>query len=368
MSTKKNNSDVYSPNVYVVVLNWNGWRDTIRCLESVLQLEYSNYRVVVVDNGSEDDSIKYLLAWALDGRRPVMQDCACTVSEKKRLTTIEYSRMNAEHGGTDDGETTLSETPSNQGLVLVNTYENLGFAGGCNLGIAYALKRNAEYVLLLNNDAQIRPDALAQLVNVAGETGATIVGARIFNHDEGKIDFAGSQWPGQLFGIGGLQRSQQAGKYWPSSYASGCALIIRRDLLIRRLAECGYFLDANYFMYCEEVDLCLYGRSNGAQCLISNDAVVYHSNAASSGGRVNPRSYYYLTRNRIYLANRWLNTGWKIVFHLYYIPSRLVILIIRYGLDQVDASKAILNGLFDGYSNIMGKWQKHGTDIHIKTK
>jgi GT2 family glycosyltransferase len=106
-----------APLVYVIVLNWNGWRDTTRCLTSLRSSSYPNLHVVVVDNGSTDGSPEHLA--------PVL------------------------------------EAPWGE---LVQAGRNLGFTGGANLGLRLALERGASYAFLLNNDATVAPDCITKLV------------------------------------------------------------------------------------------------------------------------------------------------------------------------------------------------------------
>lgn len=300
------------PKVAIIILNWNGWEDTVECLESLKKNTYPNYEMIVVDNSSERNDTDIL--------------------EKKYKDYIK----------------------------VIRNKQNLGFAGGCNVGISYALGQQADYVFIVNNDVCVAPDVLNHLIAVAQEADAAIVGARVLNEKGTQILFAGSHWPIQLFFGSRTSQTYPEQPFWPSSDAQGCAFFVRKDILKERFAKCGHFLDPRFFMYCEETDFCLYGTSRGYRCVIARDAVVYHGLAKSSGGTGNPRSYYYLTRNRIFLANRWLSLPWKILFHLYYIPSRLALQILHIGRGQSEASRAVISGLMDGYRGNMGKWGRHG--------
>ena len=148
--------------VYIVVVNWNGFDDTIECLESLFRLDYQGFRVVVCDNGSCDDSLQRIVAWA-QGRLSTPDAKAKSLSKhltgpsvEKPLAYAVYNRQQAEQGGD------LNHDPS---LVLIRSDENLGFAGGNNLGMTYALKRgDLDYVWLLNNDTVVDQGALQALV------------------------------------------------------------------------------------------------------------------------------------------------------------------------------------------------------------
>lgn len=355
-------SDMPLPEVHVVILNWNGWQDTLKCLESVRRLDYSNCRIIVVDNGSEDDSwlrlsaipgahcMRYqstMAGGAYKKYEAVLEDGICTVNTRAGIGSLETCTLT----GLEEGAVTF-----------VGVNENLGFAGGCNVGIAYALRRGADYVFLLNNDARIAPEAMSHMINVADEADAAIVGAQVLDERGSKVLFNRNLWPACLFGIRGtLPNSCCSDVFWPSpGGVNGAAILLRRDLLQQRLGEYGCFLDPEFFMYVEETDLCIYGRTRGYSCMVSCEAIVYHGLAKSSGGSANPRSYYYLTRNRIYLAERWLKLPWRFLFHLYYAPSRLALRLLRIGRERRGVSAAVFSGLLDGYRGVTGKWRHHG--------
>lgn len=357
---KSNDAAISLPNVVIVILNWNGWKDTLKCLEDVNQLNYPNYRTVIVDNGSEDDSWQKLTA--IEGVRSLTWPANhSTRLGDEREIEPENSGNCKPHDNSSNQSKNVQESVPAQGTVLIGTNANLGFAGGCNVGIDYALSHNADYVFLLNNDAQIAPHAMSHLIDVAKRADAAIVGAKVLDEYGRSILFSINNWPEHLFGGTNLATPEREEAYWPSpGGVDGAAILLRRDLLERRLEECRFALDPQFFMYAEETDLCLYGYSKGYRCVVARDAVVCHGLSKSSGGAGNPRSYYYLTRNRIYLANRWLSLPWKILFHLYYIPSRLALRLLRVRKVGDGSARAVFNGLLDGYRGKKGKWQRHG--------
>jgi len=305
------------PLVVVVLLNWNGWRDTLVSLESLAASAYPNARVVVCDNGSTDGSPERLREWA--DARPELGPA----------------------------------------WTLISTGANLGFTGGCDVGIAHALAAGADYVFLLNNDARVDPEALDHLVAAAESSGAAVTGARVYDEAGERLLFSGAVWPDCLFGLRGTRARREDGAYWDSDYATGCAILLRRDLLEARLAESGHVFDPAFFMYCEELDLCLYARSRGFGCVIARDAAVRHGLAKSSGGAFNPRGYYYITRNRVRLAGRWLGPLGRLAFHAYYAPSRVALQAVGMGRWRARTAAAVARGVVDGYLGVAGKWRSH---------
>ncbi len=117
------------PWVAIVAVNWNGGRDTLECMESVSHLDYPDYLMIVVDNGSEDDSLARIAEWA---------------HRKKGYLLVEYPELTARAGGEAVKERALAATlPANR-AVLIRSGVNSGPTGGGNLGIEYALRRGAE--------------------------------------------------------------------------------------------------------------------------------------------------------------------------------------------------------------------------------
>jgi len=190
------------PKVAIIVLNYNGWKDTIECLESVLRNDYPNYQVIVVDNGSPDNSMEYIKAWA-EGRQEVLtpepNNPLYHLSHppvKKPISYIYYTREEAENGGNFELEESLTKDWQEQRnfsnieliptspypLIFIQTGENLGFTGGNNVGIRYGLaKDDCDYFWLLNNDTVIDKNTLTEMVKLA-ESNEKIgmVGAKIF--------------------------------------------------------------------------------------------------------------------------------------------------------------------------------------------
>src|ERR1035438_3867545 len=139
----------------IIILNWNGWKDTIECLESVFRLDYPDFRVIVCDNNSHNDSLDKIKAWA-DGRLPASQsnpELAYLTSPAvpKPIPYRELNREESESGGAF----------YDARLVLIQNGLNLGFAGGTNVGLRYALgDKSCGFFWMLNNDTVVDSGAL----------------------------------------------------------------------------------------------------------------------------------------------------------------------------------------------------------------
>lgn len=241
--------------VFIVILNWNGAKDTIECIESLNGIDYDNFQTVIVDNGSIDDSLQVL---------------------KKKFSKSTY----------------------------IESKTNRGYAGGNNLGIDYALRNGADYVLLLNNDTTVEKDFLKKLVE-AGEQDKSIgiLGPKIcFWSNPETIWFAGGMinWmktSGIHIGLGEAEKGKRDA-IKEVDFLTGCSLLVKKAVFekIGKLSE-------DYFLYYEDTDFCCRARKAGYKCLYVPLSKIYHKVSRST--EPGSRSYvYYHTRNGLMLSKR----------------------------------------------------------------
>jgi GT2 family glycosyltransferase len=294
------------PRVSIIILNWNGWKDTIECLESLYQITYPNYDVIVVDNGSKDDSIERIKEYA-EGKAKVESKFFEYSDKNKPIKYIEYTREEAEAGGR--GEKEIADLSSNKKLIFIKNEKNYGFAEGNNIGMRYALNAlNPDYVLLLNNDTVVDKEFLGELVKV-GERDEMIgiVGPKIYYYDyAGKTDviwFAGSSstWnKAKTIHIGLRETDKgQYNKLNEATFITGCALLVKREV-IKKIG----LLDPIYFAYFEDVDWCFRARKAGYKLTYVPNSVIYHK-VGSSANKVKDFQLYYRIRNRFILMRRY---------------------------------------------------------------
>jgi GT2 family glycosyltransferase len=305
--------------IYIVLLNWNGWRDTIECLESVYRNTYPNYQVIVCDNNSRDDSLKQIREWA-DGRRAAPFSDSNTLQTlsyppvPKPVSRVEFDRAEAEAGGSAAG--------TNARLILIQTGANLGFAGGNNVGLRYALQRDDyAYIWLLNNDTVIKPDALTHLVTRmqeipdAGMCGSTLP----FYQDPRKIWALGgatyNKWLAMPHCIGLLQSKEAAVDPQQVerrlAYIAGASILVSRDFL----RDIG-LLSENYFLYFEELDWAV--RSRGRYRLAyAPKSIVYHKVAASTVMNLDDKDTsvadYFMFRNSLLFTYKYFPVALPLV-------------------------------------------------------
>jgi len=240
--------------VFIIILNWNGKADTLACLSSLQQIIYSEYEIVVVDNGSSDDSVKKIKSLHPD-------------------------------------------------VTLIETGQNLGYAEGNNVGIRYALEQHADYVLLLNNDTTVAPDFLEQLVLAAQQHPDTgVFGATLFYmYKPDTAWFAGAKWNSQTLTFDYPYQDQKLPENinTETDYACGASLFFRSEV-----AKSIGLLDARFFLVWEESDWCLRATRAGYGCIMVPSAHVWHKVGASFDGESSPLRQYFSYRNRLLWAEK----------------------------------------------------------------
>lgn len=295
--------------VYVLLVNWNGWQDTIECLESLLRLDAPEYRVIVCDNDSQDGSLDKIKAWAAGTLPPPPTVPALagltSPAVPKPLTWTEYDRRQAETGG---------DPALDPRLILIRTGANLGFAGGNNVGLRYLLARgDFSYVWLLNNDTVVAPDSLAKLLeHAAADPEIGICGSTLLYYDAPEqIQARGGgyycRWIGLpwLFGRWRRHRPGQVGARLPRlmNYVVGAAMLVSR----RYLQEVGLMAE-DYFLFFEETDWAWRGRDR-FRLGWAPKSLVYHKVGSTIGTSSDPRRKsltcdYYALRNRLLFTRR----------------------------------------------------------------
>lgn len=278
-----------------MLVNWNGWQDTIECLESLRQIDYSNYRIIIIDNDSSNNSVEKIREYA----------------ESARSTSMtEYTRKEAENGAKHE---VLRDRSLSMKLVMINNEKNLGAAEGYNVAIRYALKENsADYVLLLNNDVIVDKNFLKELVRVAESSlEIGIVGSTIYRYDKPDVvDFAGENiilWEGR-----GIRYHGQFVAPQEVDKIDGACMLIKRNVF-----EKVGLIDSDFFMYWEETDFCQRAKK-GYKMVYVPAAKIWHKIAASSsGGENNYNVMYYLNRNRFFFVKKNANIFDRIRFLAY---------------------------------------------------
>ncbi|MGD9602565.1 MAG: glycosyltransferase family 2 protein [Gammaproteobacteria bacterium] len=244
------------PRIAVIVLNWNGKADTLECLASMRAVDYPDFQTVVVDNGSSDDSV------------------------------VAIQR--------DFPEVTVLETGA-----------NLGYAGGNNAGIRWALSQGFDSILVLNNDTIVDRNLLQAFADAQRKyPNAGVFGAKIYYHAQPDVLwFAGGKWhPEKLafehVGIDVVDSPEYSATR-VFDYVTGCALFASAEVF----GKVG-LLGEDFFLTYEETDWCFRASAAGYAPTYVPEARLWHKVSASFGGSDSPLMSYFTTRNRLLFVRR----------------------------------------------------------------
>ena len=290
----------------IILLNWNSYHHTQNCIYSLQQTVGEGFGLIVVDNGSDENPAHRL--------------------------------------GKDFPK-----------VHLICNAENLGFSGGNNVGIQYAIDQGYEYVMLLNNDVFVEPSSIDVLISYMDQHSAVgVVQPLIYNHpDRSRIWNAGgkfNRWTGNPVSIrnfNGIELPSQV------DWITGCAFFARSSVF----SQVG-LLNEKYFAYYEDVDLSFRIKKAGYKLVFHPQSVIYHftggsSRASQKGdeGYLNPDVHYYNIRNHTWIIRSWMNfyeRPFPILLHLIYSLSLIGYFLIRLRWNKF---KFAVTGLKDGFAS-----------------
>lgn len=296
-----------STKVTIVILNWNGKKDTIECLDSLKQVTYSNYEILLVDNGSTDGSAEFLREYYPE-------------------------------------------------IEIIENKKNLGFTGGCNIGIKKAMSYGADYILLLNNDVAVEPDFLDEMISVARiNENIGILGTKINYYDDPDKIWAAGGFINYWICLVAYYRMNKPDTERNShekdvDFVSGCAMLIKADVF----QKIG-LLDERYFAYFEDVDICLMAKKNGYGVRYVPSAKIYHKVSKTSGGALSPFSLYYNTRNKLLFLSKHfympqIISAFIVTMAIFLIRSLYLLTFRR----DIRACRMILKGIQDAFTGHFG--------------
>ena len=283
--------------VFIIIVNWNGWEDTAECVDSCRSLDYQNAHIIVVDNGSANDSVPRL---------------------RERFDRLE----------------------------IVESRFNTGFAGGNNIGIKAALDRGAEFVWLLNNDTTVEAGSLASLVSaLRADDSAGVVGSKIFFSDRPDVIWSAGgcispRWGWTYHRGEGQHDTGQYDRIEAVDYVPGASLLVRASVV----ARIG-LMSEDYFLYWEETDWCEKARNAGWRVLYVPGSRIWHKVGASIPDDKKHATWRYEGRNRVLFYRR--NRPGSVVRISLLTLANALYLLLR---GRPRSASALVRGLLDGLS------------------
>lgn len=312
-----------APEIAIILVNWNGWRDTIECLESIFKNDCDNFQAIVCDNASTDGSWNKIISWAAGN------ELAVPASEEMESYSLPPTAKPVAIKLIDQAGNISGDPDAN--FILIQTGANLGFAGGNNVGMRYALNHSAcEYFWLLNNDTVITRDAIGNLIHhMKKSPNVGMCGTRIhFYHQPDVIQaLAGAKYnpmTGNSKCIGSNEPAtsiiSSEEVIASSDFIVGASMCITREFF----KDVGP-MEERYFLYYEEIDWAERAK-NKFEIGYAADATVFHKEGGAIGssslkGARSPLSEYYLMSSKIKFTRK-------------FFPMRLLPIYI-YGLAQV---------------------------------
>lgn len=258
------------PRVSIVVLNWNQWKLTVKCIDSLRKIDYPKYDIIVVDNASNDGSVLRIKEYC-----------------NREQIEVEVHEADKEGVKVKNLESNTKKSRNDKRIIIIKNKENYGFAGGNNIGINFAIKfLRPKYILVLNNDTIVDKNILRELVKVAEKDGriGSVQPKLIWALNPELLDSAGLEYSRNGFAF-------DRGKYEPERLynqveevfgSCGAAAMYRCEALLD-VAEAEEFFDEYFFAYYEDVDLAFRLRWAGWKAVFVPSAVVYHHRGASGG-------------------------------------------------------------------------------------
>ena len=337
--------------VSIIILNWNGWKDTIECLESIYKIDYPNYDIIVVDNGSEDESIDMIRKYAA-GDLEIESNFFEFNQHNKPIKILEYTNIELE--SLSNMKTRFNNLypnniyPNNK-LILIKNDHNSGFSEGNNIGMKFSLEiLNPDYILLLNNDTVVDKHFLTELISFANnDPNIGIVGPKVSYYDNpDKIAYIGHNVD-LCNGKISNPNVKNGSSLVKIDFVVGCGLLIKK-IVIKDIG----MLDPNYFLYYEDVDWCLRARNSGYEIVYVPKSKIWHKIPLEEVRSLN--SYYYGNRNSFLLIKKNLNSVNLLSCYIRLTFNKSILSLFLLIKGNKKASFAVFKAIYDGLKGYYG--------------
>lgn len=261
-----------------ILVNYNGWKDTLACLDSLSKIDYKFFHVIVFDNNSNNESVFEIENYANQN-----------LFYRSNFAGIFFD---------SDSKSGLHNcfVESKQNLTLIKSNKNLGFAAACNRSIELLIHNtDVNYFILLNNDTVVSENILSEFDNfikVGKKIGLLSASIGYYEKKE-QVWFSGGRFHWYFEGV---HKKKVEYDVMESDFITGCLMVIPKSTVL----EVG-LLSEHYFLYSEDTDYSMRVRKNGLKNFVLNKVLVLHKIGQSTGGDFSPITYYYGNRNRLLL-------------------------------------------------------------------
>ena len=296
------------PKVAVIILHLKGIPCLVDCIVSLNKITYQNFNIIIAHNGPKSKVL-------LDALAPI----------SRHITKV------------------------------IDMGANIGFTEANNVGIRYALRNGAEYILLLNDDTEVASDFLTKLIDIAeSRPDAGMLGPIIYYYDRpDKVWFAGGRFNPEtcMAATTGFNKAVQCEDSVPieSDFVTGCALLVKR----KAIEKIG-LLDERIFIYCEDLDWGLRLIKAGLKSLVVPDARIWHKVSITVGGLDSPFTIYHKTRSRLLMAKLYAPESlYKL--HRKFFRDIAWLLFKSHGQSRIKKAMACLLAMIDYHTGKTGK-------------
>ncbi|MGI8419337.1 MAG: glycosyltransferase family 2 protein [Candidatus Levyibacteriota bacterium] len=279
--------------IYIIILHYGQINLTKKCIMSLIKRESSYAKIVIVNNNSQSSS------------------------------KSDFSPKNT---------------------IVINNNKNLGFAGGVNIGIKYAMEQNADYVCILNNDTLIKEPFLKSLVLLLDSNKSIgIIGPAISFLREGKTVF---DIGGKINGYFGRTSHEEVSSIsglslQEVSYVTGAAMIVRKEVF----QKIGLF-DLQFFLYYEDVDLCLRAKEKGFRIVVAPHVIISHS-LSKTVGKNSTFAIYHQTRSAVLFGRKYMHGFLNQFFNIVFLIMQTSLITFKHPKSGIDGWKALLMTFFN---------------------
>lgn len=330
--------------ISIVLVNWNGWGDTMACIQSLLNSHATDARIIVVDNNSSDESVAAFKRWSEGELELVRGDgdverLALNGRDKRRnCNFVQYKEVVGCFIGLEVGSNASVATALQ--IYVVSTDHNGGFGYGCNVGMRLGKKLGSTAYWLLNNDCVVNPGALASVSSQLRKHPRSIFGTILrYYYQPTVIQAVGGGTFCRCTGRNKLLDRLPLSR--PLDFINGASFAFSAECL----AEVGEF-DDKIFMYFEEIDFCLRAAASGYRFdVIHTD--VFHKHGGSQGSVPSVGAWRQVLVNKHYVLRKHIGWGsWMIFFY----PTLLLRCVLPRGEKnaRIGARQALKHLVFGG--------------------
>lgn len=322
--------------IYIIVLNFNEWKDTVICLESLLKLDSDSYKIVICDTSSSDESQIMIYQWAI-GNYNVEK----TTNERINRMISPYFTKPINFVDHKDIKT------KKRGLInYIRINKNIGFSGGNNVGIRFAMQdEECERIWLLNNDTVVDSKAMNELVKTFDSDSRVGLACSVLMdfYIPDKVQCIGGRLKMPRYKSVKLCENMILDDVTSESIndifmLAGASIMFSREFI----NKIGGGLDESFFLYNEEINLAFQAKKYGFKQTCSLHSLVYHKGGNSTKKVSSPWIVYQSIRGKYIIIKR---------YYIKYLPITLLYDFIRmifHFFRRDNIAKSILLGMFNG--------------------